>query len=296
MLTASSTASSTASATTPRAADAETRYVDVQGTRIAYRTIGAGSALLLANRMRGTLDTWDPLFLDGLAQAHTVIPFDYPGVGYSEGRLPATMQDAAAFVRAFADALGLASFAIGGWSWGGMVAQTLLLESPERVTHGVLIGTNPPGAIEHPIQQRFLERALKPVNDLADEEVLFFDPESPRSVDAARRSRERIHARPGVVERIPSTQAAIMQYLGPAQGFREGGAALRDGLTRSATPLLILGGDKDPSTAVQNWYPLVGRLPRGQLVVLPEAGHAPQHQYPELAAAYIREFLARAAG
>lgn len=299
MLTAASTAASTASATAssnaPRAAVAETHYVDVQGVRIAYRTIGAGSPLVLANRMRGTLDTWDPLFLDALAQAHTVVIFDYPGIGYSEGRLPATMQAAADFVRAFADALGLASFAMGGWSWGGMVTQTLLLESPERVTHGVLIGTNPPGAVEHPIQQRFLDRALKPVNDLADEEVLFFEPASPRSLAAARRSRERIHARPGVAERIPSTQAAIMQYLGAAQGFREGGAPLREGLTQSRTPLLILGGDNDPSTAVQNWYPLVGKIPRGQLIVLPEAGHAPQHQYPELAAAYIREFLARTA-
>lgn len=284
--------------TTPasrRAAAAETRYVDVQGTRIAYRSIGAGSTLILANRMRGTLDTWDPLFLDSLAQAHTVITFDYPGVGYSAGRLPATMQAAAAFVRAFADTLGLASFAMGGWSWGGMVSQTLLLESPERVTHAVLIGTNPPGAVEHPIQQRFLERALKPVNDLADEEVLFFEPSSPRSLAAARRSRDRIYARPGVVERIPSAQEEIMQYLGAAQGFREGGASLLEGLTKSATPMLILGGDNDPSTAVQNWYPLIGKIPRGQLIVLPEAGHAPQHQYPELAAAYIREFLARAA-
>lgn len=278
------------------AADAETRDVHVQGLRIAYRAIGSGRPLLLANRMRGTLDTWDPLFIDSLAQSHTVVLFDYPGVGYSDGRLPTTMQSAAGFVGAFADALGIGTWAMGGWSWGGMVAQAVLLESPERVTHGLLIATNPPGALEHRIQPRFLERALKPVNDLADEEVLFFEPASPRSLTAARISRERIYARPGVVERIPSTQEAIMQYLAAAQEFHEGGAALRERLMQSATPILILGGDNDPSTAVQNWFPLVGKIPLGQLIVLPEAGHAPQHQYPELVAAYIREFLARSAG
>lgn len=41
------------------AATAETRYVQVNGDRIAYRRIGTGSPIVLANRMRGTLDTWD---------------------------------------------------------------------------------------------------------------------------------------------------------------------------------------------------------------------------------------------
>ncbi|WP_198173794.1 alpha/beta fold hydrolase [Lysobacter soli] len=60
------------------AATAETRYVQVDGDRIAYRRIGSGSPIVLANRMRGTLDTWDPLFLDTLARNHTVITFDTP--------------------------------------------------------------------------------------------------------------------------------------------------------------------------------------------------------------------------
>ena len=115
------------------AADAETREVHVQGLRIAYRAIGSGRPLLLANRMRGTLDTWDPLFIDSLAQSHTVVLFDYPGVGYSDGRLPTTMQSAAGFVGAFADALGIGTWAMGGWSWGGMVAQAVLRSEERRV-------------------------------------------------------------------------------------------------------------------------------------------------------------------
>jgi pimeloyl-ACP methyl ester carboxylesterase len=40
-----------------------------------------------------------------------------------------------------------------------------------------------------------------------------------------------------------------------------------------------------------DWYPLIGRIPRGQIVVLPQSGHGPQHQYPHLAAEYIAAFL-----
>ena len=65
------------------ASTATTQYVEVDGIRIAYRSIGAGSPLVLLTRMRGTLDTWDPLFLDQLAVTHRIITVDYPGTGYS---------------------------------------------------------------------------------------------------------------------------------------------------------------------------------------------------------------------
>ena len=275
------------------AATAETRYVTVNGDRIAYRSLGQGSPIVLANRMRGTLDTWDPLFLDVLAKQHRVITVDYPGVGYSSGKLPDDMLQVAGFLRGFADAIKLDRFAMLGWSWGGFASQTLLLQEPQRVTHAILVGTNPPGPGQLPIQQVFIERAIKPVNDLADEEVLFFEPKSAFSRAAAKASRERIYARPDVVSRIPDTMEEFQVYFKAASVFREDQAGRREQLIRSRTPLLILCGDNDTSTPGQNWFPLVGQLPNAQLIVYPEAGHGPQHQYPELSAEYIGRFLAR---
>ena len=51
--------------------------------------------------------------------------------------------------------------------------------------------------------------------------------------------------------------------------------------------MLILCGDNDPSVPATNWYPLIGSISRAQLIVLPQAGHGPQHQYPELSVKYI---------
>lgn len=121
--------------------------------------------------------------------------------------------------------------------------------------------------------------------------MLFFEPASQRSRAAARQSRDRIYSRPGVVDRIPSTLEDIMQYLKAHEVFTQDTAGRRDALTRSRLPVLVIGGDNDPSTAVQNWYPLIGKIPRGQLIVLPEAGHGPQHQYPVLSARHIAEFV-----
>jgi pimeloyl-ACP methyl ester carboxylesterase len=220
-----------------------------------------------------------------------VVTFDYPGIGYSAGQLPDDIGKAASFVADFANALGIDRFAMMGWSWGGATAQAVMLDQPQRVTHAIILGANPPGPVERPIQQAFIERALKPVNDLADEEVLFFEPKSEFSRRAAKASRDRIYARPGVAEKIPSTIDQIQAYLKAAAPFSADKAGRRAALAQTRTPILVVAGDNDISTAGQNWFPLVGQIPNAQLLVHPESGHGPQHQYPELTALYISNFL-----
>lgn len=275
------------------AATTETRYIEVSGARIAYRRIGTGAPIVVANRMRGTLDTWDPLFLDSLAERHTVIAFDYPGVGYSGGEQLDDIGRVSAFVGELTRALDVDKFVMMGWSWGGAATQAVLLDHPQRVTHAVILGANPAGHVDVPIQQAFIERALKPVNDLADEEVLFFQPNSASSRKAAKASHERIYARPGVSQRIPSTMEQIQVYLKAARAFHEDAPGRRQKLTQTRTPILIVCGDNDISTAAANWFPLSGKIPNAQLLVFPEAGHGPHHQHPELTAWYISAFVAK---
>jgi pimeloyl-ACP methyl ester carboxylesterase len=273
------------------ASTAPTLFVPVGGDRIGYRDIGKGLPMVLITRMRGTIDSWDPLFLDELAKRNRVILVDYPGVGYSSGKLPAGIGDAAGFVVAFADAMKLDKFILMGWSWGGTVAQTVVVDHPGRVTHAILVATAPPGKNPVAIQQAFLDRAFKPVNDLDDETVLFFDPRYEISRDAAKKSRDRIYARPGVTERIPATEAQIRAYLAAAAEYHADAQARRERLMATHIPLLIICGDNDISTAVDNWFALNQKIPNAHLVVYPQSGHAPQHQYAELAALQVAAFL-----
>lgn len=272
---------------------APTHHVEVEGNRVAYRRIGSGSPLLLANRMRGTLDTWDPLFLNALATRHTVITFDYPGIGYSTGSLPDDPGKVAQFVDRFATELKLERFAMAGWSWGGLATQSVLTDKPGRITHAILVATNPPGPVQIPIQPAFKERAFKPVNDLEDEYVLFFEPRSEFSRAMARASHERIYARPDVVAKIPATMDQIQVYLTAAQAFGEDKPGRRKALSGIATPILIICGDNDTSTAGQNWIPLIGQLKNAQFLFYSQTGHGPHHQYPVLSADYITDFIAR---
>lgn len=273
------------------AASSPTQYVQVGADRIGWRSVGKGRPIVLLTRMRGTLDTWDPLFLDELARHLRVITVDYPGVGYSVGTLLGDMSQAADFVVAFTSAINVESFVLLGWSWGGLVAQAVATDQPGRATHLVLVGTNPPGNGSVPIQQVFLDRAFKPVNDLQDEEVLFFEPAVQASRDAAKASRERIRVRPEVDARIPSRPEQIQAYLSAAVSFRDDARDRMGTLARLRIPMLAICGDHDPSTAVENWFAMIRRFPTLQLIVYPESGHGPQHQYPQRAARHIELFL-----
>lgn len=277
-----------------QALQAPTLYVNVGADRIAYRKIGTGSPIVLANRFRGTLDTWDPMFLDALSRRHTLILFDFPGVGYSDGVMPENMEGVVRFVEDFTKAVDVPRFTILGWSWGGLVAQAYFLDHPERVSHAILLGTNPAGQNAIPLQQAFLERALKPVNDLRDEEVLFFEPKSARSRQLAQKSHDRIYSRTDVAPRIPSTSEQFQRYFRVAEGFHQDAAARRERLMQSMLPILVFSGDHDTSTAGQNWFPLIGQMRNAQFVFHSEAGHAPHHQYPEWSVRTMETFLEEA--
>ena len=275
------------------AVEAPTRTVAVGDDTVAYRTLGSGPPLLLLNRFRGTLDTWDPAFLDALARHRTLYLVDLPGIGYSRGVQPDSMEAGIALVDGFADALGLREFDLLGWSWGGLLAQAYAVDRPGRVGKLVLLATNPPCHNEIPLQPAFLERALKPVNDLADEEVLFFEPDSAFSRDRARESRERIRTRAEVDARIPSQPAQFERYFKAAGAFHEDAPGRRQALTEVERPILVIAGDHDTSTAGQNWFPLIGKMQDATFVFYSRTGHAPHHQYPDEVARVVLDFLAR---
>ncbi|WP_175455685.1 alpha/beta hydrolase [Pseudoxanthomonas sp. CF385] len=275
------------------AVEAATHTINVGQDKVAYRKLGTGRPLLMVNRFRGTIDTWDPAFLDELATYHTLYIFDLPGVGYSQGTQPDSMSSGVEVLDGLARALNLRDFDLLGWSWGGLLAQAYVIDRPGRVRRLVLLATNPPGKNEIPLQPEFLERALKPINDLEDEEVLFFEPASSFSRESAAASRARIRQRSGVDERIPSNQAQFDKYFKAAGEFHADVDGRRGELAETSLPILVIAGDHDTSTAGQNWFPMIGKMQNARFVFYSKTGHAPHHQYPGEVGKIITEFLAR---
>ncbi|TCC88522.1 alpha/beta hydrolase [Pedobacter frigiditerrae] len=264
-------------------------FIATASGKIAYRTIGKGKPLLLCNRFRGTLDTWDPKFLAHLAKRFQVITFDYPGIGLSEGKHQVTTELLSKDIQLFIDVLGLHKVIIGGWSYGGLVVQSFAAMYPKLVSHVIIIGSNPLG--ENPVapEQIFFDSALKPVYDFNDELILFFEPLSKESIAMAKKSHERLALRKSDLD-LPVKPEQFENYFQGGVSFREDKFNAKEKLYQSSIPILVLMGDHDPSFAVENWFPLVKNVKAMQLIIFSKAGHGPQHQHPKLCADYIKKF------
>jgi pimeloyl-ACP methyl ester carboxylesterase len=277
---------------TVSAVEAPNQFVDVDGRRLAYRSIGAGTPIVLCTRFRGNLDLWDPAFLDALAaNGFQVITFDYSGLGLSTGEKTYHPGALAKDARDLIVALGLSEVVIAGWSQGGLAAQVGLAMFPELISHVVLLAVTPPGLLVKQAEQLFFDTATKPVTDFEDEVVLFFEPKSKASREAAARSVERIAARTtGHSEPVPAEWAAAVLGDRPRNPVFPADEVLAL-LKTTTTPILHIGGDHDIVFPVENWYALNEQLPTLQLLTFPRAGHGPHHQHPEACAAHIATFV-----
>lgn len=181
---------------TVSAVTAPNQFVEINGRRLAYRSIGTGRPIVLCTRFRGNMDVWDPAFLDALAtNGLRAITFDYSGLGLSTGEKSYDPVSLARDAKDLIEALDLNDAVISGWSLGGLAAQVVVAMFPERISHAVLIGTSPPGPNVKPAEQLFYDTAAIPVNSFEDEIILFFEPRSRASREAARRSIDRIAQR-----------------------------------------------------------------------------------------------------
>lgn len=274
------------------ALDAPNQAVDVGGRSLAYRSIGTGQPIVLCTRFRGTMDVWDPAFLDALAGSGLrVITFDYSGLGQSSGDKDMSPMAMAQDARDLIEALDLRDVVISGWSLGGMVAQVVLAMYPQRLSHAVLIGCPPPGANVKPAEQLFFDTAVIPQYSIEEETILFFEPRSAASREAAQRSVNRIAQRSeGRSSPVPVDWAAANLGDRPNNPLFPADAVLQ-ALKATAIPVLHIGGDHDIIFPVENWYALNQQLPTVQLLTFPQAGHGPHHEHPQACAEHIASFV-----
>jgi pimeloyl-ACP methyl ester carboxylesterase len=275
------------------AIDAPTQWIETGGRKLAYRSIGSGKPIILSVRFRGTMDSWDPAFLDALVRnGFRVVTFDYSGVGRSTGTPTYDVASLARDGHDLMEALDLRDAVTLGWSIGGMAVQVNLALHPERVSHVVLVGTTPPGPLVKQAEQLFFTTAAIPDYDLDDEVILFFEPRSEASRNAARRSHDRIARRIASDRSPPVPMEVALPALahGPRNPVFPSNEVLAV-LQSTSVPMLHIGGDHDIIFPVENWYALNQRLPTLQLLTFPLAGHGPQHEHPDASADYIGSFV-----
>lgn len=274
------------------AADAETRFVDATNARFAYRRFGStsGVPLVLALRFRGTMDHWDPAFLDRLAAERDVIIFDNIGHGKTDGTAPTTMDALAGGLVEFVEALGLTEIDLLGWSLGGIVVQAVTLQRPALVRRLVVAGSSPGGGVPGMPQAdpKIWQVATKPVNDDDDFLYLFF-PETDHARDLGVQSLRRLDARALSDDHVPVSLATMQAQLAVIGST---GSSLWDRLGEVTIPVLVANGAHDHMIDAYATYAMAGRLPHAKAILYSDAGHGFLFQHIDDFTSEVLNFLA----
>jgi pimeloyl-ACP methyl ester carboxylesterase/DNA-binding CsgD family transcriptional regulator len=138
----------------PRALEQELRFLELDGARVAYSTVGRGPALVLPALWAGHLEReWATpeyrAFAGDLAADHTVIRYDRLGTGLSDRDVDPAALGVDLELRtleALIDALELDDLALLGVSFGGCTAAAFAAKHPDRVRALALVGAFANGA------------------------------------------------------------------------------------------------------------------------------------------------------
>jgi pimeloyl-ACP methyl ester carboxylesterase len=266
-----------------------TRFVEADGIRFAHRRWGktGGVPLVFLNYFSGNLDDWDPQVTDGFAADHDVILFDNAGVGSSGGDTPGTVSEMTRDAVAFCDSLGLKKFNPVGFSLGGMIAQQLALDHPDRVNRIILLGTGPRGGEGMTFTELSSEERADPIQFLL---AAFFSPTAASQV-AGRAYLDRLAARPHDRDVLVSPKTAEAQLRAIREWGRVPSSNRYATLETIKQPTLIVHGNKDIVVLPINAFILAEHLPNAQLIVYPDSSHGAQYQHADLFLQHAKLFL-----
>jgi pimeloyl-ACP methyl ester carboxylesterase len=260
-----------------------------------YRRTGprGGVPLVLLMRFRGTIDWWDPEFIDRLARGRDVILFDNVGIGYTGGEARDSAEGFADGAIEFIEALGLTRVDLLGWSLGGIVAQLVALRRPDLVHKVIVAGSSGPGVVPGTpnMSERVLSIMAKPDADAEDLLYLFY-PETEQARASGLEHLAKVSQRlqnggPAVTEEAAHRQIAAVGRLLARDGNEVGSA-----LQAISHPVLYANGIHDVMIPAVASYKAVELVPDSRLVLYSDAGHAFLFQHIDDFVAQVNLFLA----
>lgn len=235
-----------------------------------WDTGGDGPAIVLLHASASSGECWDrqwPVFAEA---GYRVIGYSRRGhFGSDDGDETATTAASTDLLR-LVDALAIDRFHLIGTAAGGMVATDFAVSYPQRLLSFV-ISSSIVGLVDDDYQA-ILHRLLPPEFERLPHDFRELGPSyRAQCPDGVARWNEML-ARSGV-DRVPLRFAN-----------RVGWADLQ----RFDFPALVLTGDADLYAPPANARLIASRIPDARLTVLPDSGHSPWWEVPEL---YNREIL-----
>jgi pimeloyl-ACP methyl ester carboxylesterase len=248
---------------------------------------------VLVQRFRGTIDWWDPEFLDFLSADRDVIVFDNVGIGYTTGEPRDSVDGFAAGVIEFIEALGLSAVDLLGWSLGGIVAQEVTHRRPDLVRRLVVAGSSPVGPVpgQPEMSQDVIGIMTKPAATVDDLLFLFY-PDTKAARARGADHLKNVSARLGAGGPQVSEDAAMGQLQAVAKILAAPFDEVRSTLEAIKQPVLYANGVHDVMIPAVASYVAVQHLDDATLVLYSDAGHAFLFQHARAFSTQVANFLA----
>lgn len=264
----------------------------VAGTKLTWGELGAGPALVLIHGIQDSHRTWRrvaPL----LARHFRLLMVDLPGHGYSDRPdAPYTLPWFAGVLAEWMEAIGVAKAHLCGHSYGGGVAQWMLLEHRERVERLALVASGGLGRGVAPgmriatfpvlgplITPAVMRVALPAAVRLAPGLFGHMEPEEQERFIAMARI-------PGSERAFERTVGGVINLFGQYVQTRH-----RADEVAEMPPIALFWGAKDPVIPVRHGRDAVARSEGMTLTVYEGIGHFVHLDAPERFAADLTAFL-----
>lgn len=246
---------------------------------VALDGVPAAPALVFINSLGSDLRIWDavvPHFVDRFC----VVRFDKRGHGLSDSpERPYRIHDFTQDLAGLLDHLQIEEAVLIGVSVGGMIALDFTAHFPQRVRALVLCDTAAKLGTAEFWNERIANIESKGMAQMTEPILArWFAPDfAQKQPDAYR----------GYTNLLSRTD--VNGYLGTCAAL--GSADLRDAVTKIDQPALVLCGAADAATPPELVRGLADSLGNGRFQTIPNAGHTPSVEQPEITAQLITQFL-----
>jgi pimeloyl-ACP methyl ester carboxylesterase len=263
--------------------------------RVHYRIRGADDApvLLLLHGSNASLFTWEK-WSARLSDHYRVISVDLPGHGLTGATPNGDYSNAgmANFVLAFADKLGLKTFALAGNSMGGGVAARFAEDHPERVNALILVdaaGMPSPQGDHVPLGFRLLRSGVaRMLMTHLDPKPLIKEGLNDAIVRKEILTNEMIDLYTDMQLMEGSRSATMARFGQYGDSDRD---YIKNHVGALKMPVLILWGEQDhliPVAAAGAWR---DAIPGSKLLIYAATGHIPMEEVDFQSSGDVRDFL-----
>jgi 3-oxoadipate enol-lactonase len=264
------------------------RWIDVDHARLYVEEAGEGDAITMLHGFLVDSGQWDIEF-NALSKSHHVLRYDARGFGQSsiEAGPYAHHEDLAAVL----DACGVTRTALLACSGGVATAFDFTVANPQRVSALILVGAGYWGrfASSTPAARAFLQAlGTFDANGVIDSSLRAFT-DGPRraSVEVDPIIRQHTEA---MTTRLFKRQTSYWTRAKEDQRTPQPSALER--LHDIDVPTLLIVGSEDQPEVADLSRELAQSMPNARMIVIPDAGHHANMEWPAQVLAHVRDMLA----